>query len=124
MKFLYMGLGGILGVIGRYLVGGMVYRGLGLGPPFGTFLVNVSGCFAIGLLATLVELKWNMGTLGRAFLFVGFLGAFTTFSTYMFENFTLLDEGRFWLGLGNMVLSVVLGFLALWVGVWLGRSFG
>ena len=121
MNYLYLSAGGILGTISRYLFGGLAQRWLGLGFPYGTFLINVSGCFVIGLAATLAGDRLHSSAPLRNFFFVGFLGAYTTFSTYMFESFGLLQQGKVALGLANLLGSVLLGFLALGLGVGLAR---
>ncbi|MFO1463154.1 MAG: fluoride efflux transporter CrcB [bacterium] len=123
MAYLYLSLGGILGAISRYVFGGLVQRWMGLGFPFGTFAVNLSGCFLIGLGATLAGDRLHSSVALRNFFFVGFLGAYTTFSTYMFESFKLLQEGKAALGLANLLGSVAAGFLALWIGVLVARWF-
>ena len=122
MNYIYMALGGILGVWGRFLVGGAVFRWLKLGPPYGTLIVNVSGCLLIGFFATLAEVKGSLGPGARSFIFIGFLGAYTTFSTFMFESFALIDQSRLAVGLGNVLLSVTLGYLSLALGVVLGKT--
>ena len=121
MNYLYLSAGGILGTVSRYLFGGLVQRWLGLGFPFGTFLINVSGCFVIGLAATLAGDRLHSSAPLRNFFFIGYLGAYTTFSTYMFESFGLLQQGKVVLGLANLLGSVLLGFLALGLGVGLAR---
>ncbi len=121
MNYLYLSVGGILGTISRYLFGGLAQRWLGLGFPYGTFLINVSGCFVIGLAATLAGDRLHSSAPLRNFFFIGFLGAYTTFSTYMFESFSLLQGGKLVLGLASLLGSVLLGFLALWLGVGLAR---
>ena len=121
MTYVYISLGGSLGAVARYVFGGWVQRFLGFEFPFGTFLVNLTGCFVIGFAATLAGERLHTWNSLRSFFFVGFLGAYTTFSTYMFESVKLLQEGKAGLGLANLVGSVVLGFLALWLGIVLAR---
>lgn len=121
MNFIYVGLGGALGALARYLFAGAAFRFLKLGPPWGTLLVNVTGCLGIGLLFSLAEWKGWGGPGTRSFLMIGFLGAYTTFSTYILESFVLVDQGRMLVGIGNLILSVLLGLLAFWMGVTLGR---
>ena len=123
MNYLYLSVGGTLGVFARYLFGGLAQRWLGLGFPYGTFLVNLSGCFVIGLAATLAGDRLHSSAPLRNFFFIGFLGAYTTFSSYMFESFSLIEQGKWASGFGYLLGSVVLGYLALWLGVALARQF-
>jgi CrcB protein len=121
VNFLYVGLGGVLGALARYSLAGGAYRFLKLGPPWGTLLVNITGCFGIGILFSFAEGRGWSGAFLRHFLMIGFLGAYTTFSTYILESFVLMDQGRFLVGLGNLLLSVLLGLLSFWAGMILGR---
>ena len=111
-------LGGSLGALSRYLLSVGIERWLK--PeilPVGTIVVNLVGCFLIGLLAALFEVKnWGNGWL-RMFLFVGFLGSFTTFSTYTFDTFLLLKTDQFVAAFLNMGLQVLFG-LALAIAGW------
>jgi len=112
MNILVVGAGGAIGAVFRYLLGQVLPK-LGSGFPLGTFAVNLIGCFAIGL---------NAGAAGRysgldprlvLFLQTGICGGFTTFSTFSLEILSLFEEGKFTIGLFYIVLSVVLGVLAL-----------
>lgn len=123
MNYLYLSAGGILGVLARYLFGGLTHRWLGLGFPYGTFVVNLSGCFVIGLAATLAGDRLHSSEPLKHFFFIGFLGAYTTFSSYMFESFSLIERGEWGMGLGYLLGSVLLGYLALLAGVALARAF-
>jgi len=111
-KLLIVGGGGFLGAILRYLVGGWV-QGLFARPwPYGTFAVNIAGCFAIGLVWGLVENRDLLNPAIRLFILTGMLGGFTTFSTFSLETYNLVRQGD-WLGAGlNAGLSVFLGLLA------------
>jgi CrcB protein len=84
--------------------------------PLGTFAANVSGCFLIGLLMTLLAEKYVVSPQTRLFLFVGFLGAYTTFSTFEYETGKLLKDSELLLAGLNVILSVFLGFVALKTG--------
>mgnify|MGYP005715990541 FL=1 len=111
-------LGGSLGALSRYLLSLGVHRWIK--PeflPIGTMVVNLIGCFLIGFLAALFEQKnWGSGW-PRIFLFVGFLGSFTTFSTYTFDTFLLLKSDQFVGAFLNMGLQIILG-LALAIAGW------
>lgn len=120
-NLLCLALGGASGALARHFVGAGVLHFTGWQGHWGTFLVNVSGCMIIGFVATWVGLYANWGLALRYFFFTGFLGSYTTFSTYMLENFLLLEKGAVTAGLFHMVGSVVLGFLGLWAGIYLAR---
>lgn len=122
---LWVGAGGFLGAILRYLLGGWVQR---LTPaasfPTGTLAVNVLGCLAIGLVAGLVEMRHGLGPGVRLFLLVGLLGGFTTFSSFACETLDLArtgGAGTLGLALANVGLQVVLGLAAAWAGLALTR---
>ena len=118
LKLMLIAVGGAAGAVLRYGVGGLVHRLLGPTFPWGTLVVNLSGSFLIGLLWAVTERVPVRPELS-AFLFLGVLGAFTTFSTYSLESFHLLRDGEIRLGLTNILASnlgglalVVLGFFA------------
>jgi len=121
MKYLWIGLGGFAGAIARYWVGGFIGSRMGTRFPFGTFLVNISGCFLIGLLITILDERTNLPTELRFLLPIGFVGAYTTFSTFEFETFRSATQGQIGIGLLNVVLSVVVGYVAVYLGVLSGR---
>jgi CrcB protein len=108
-------LGGGMGSVARVIVGAAIQARVGGGFPWGTVLVNVSGSFVIGLLTALLAAKlshpnWSL------LLIVGFLGGYTTFSTFEYETFQLVRTSGFWMGVANAVGSVVLGYAAVWIG--------
>jgi CrcB protein len=114
---LLIGTGGFLGSISRFLASRFIQNIFPSAFPFGTFLVNISGCFLIGLIygfsekSSLVSSEWKM------FLAVGFCGGFTTFSTFANENLALLRDGEFLHFLMYTGLSVILGITATFIGV-------
>lgn len=116
-KLLIIGLGGFIGAISRYTVSGWIQR-LFRSPwyPIGTLGVNSIGCLLIGLLGGLVETKGLFQPGTRLFLLVGLLGAFTTFSTFGYETFSLLRSGEFLMAGVNIAAQVILGLFALWLG--------
>ena len=85
--------------------------------PLGIFVVNVAGSFALGLLLAATTDRWLRMTVG-----VGFLGAFTTFSTFAFQSWSLLDEGKVAVGIANLAASCAAGLGAVWLGIVLGRA--
>jgi len=121
MKFLLILAGGGVGSLARYLAGTAVTARLGARFPVGTMVVNVTGCFLIGLLMTLLTERWQPHPNWRLALVVGFLGGYTTFSSFEWETYAAVRDGGFWIGLGNVVGSVTLGYAAVWVGALLGR---
>ncbi len=119
---LWVGAGGFVGAILRYLLGGWVQRLTpAAGFPAGTLAVNVLGCLAIGIIAGLVELRHGLGTGVRLFLLVGLLGGFTTFSSFAWETLDLARLGALAPALANVGLQVVLGLAAAWAGLALTR---
>lgn len=114
--YLIIGVGGFIGAVARYAAAYWFGQKWGRVFPAGTFLVNVSGSFLIGLLMTLFTERYMVPPQWRLFLVVGFLGAYTTFSTFEYETGNLLRDGE-WLIAGlNVALSVVAGFAALKIG--------
>jgi len=117
LRTLLVGAGGFLGASLRYLAGGAVHRVLPASFPYATFLINVSGCFGIGLLAALAEDRFVLTPQARLFWMVGVLGGFTTFSTFGYETFALLRDGSQTAALLNAAGQVLLGLLAVWLGM-------
>jgi len=112
VNILAVGLGGALGAIFRYLLGQIIPK-LGSGFPIATFAVNLIGCFAIGLVVGLAGKHSNIDPRVILFLQTGICGGFTTFSTFSLESLTLIEEGKIVIGILYIVLSVLLGLLAL-----------
>ena len=115
-------LGGAVGAVARHYVGAQMLRLLGDGFPWGTLTVNVVGSFAMGALVEIMALRWNVGPELRAFMTVGILGAFTTFSTFSLDFAVLTERGALGLAAVYAVTSVVLSVLALFAGLWLFRT--
>ena len=117
LNLIYVGVGGFLGSIGRYLLAGAVYRIFpNLNFPIGTTVVNILGCLLIGFITGLVEVRNLLGPELRIFILIGVLGGFTTFSTFGFETFALLRDGTFVPALANVMVQVMLGISAVWFG--------
>ena len=109
--------GGALGAVARHQVSANVMRLTGAGFPWGTVAVNVVGSFLMGVLIELMAQRLNVGMELRAFLTVGFLGAFTTFSTFSLDFATLFERGAGMAALGYAGISVVLAIVALFAGL-------
>lgn len=114
--------GGAVGSVLRYWLSTWVYALAGRGFPYGTLVVNVLGCFAVGVLFVVLLERLSDDTVLRAGLLIGLIGGFTTFSTFSLETFNLIEEGEWLKALLNMAGSVVLGLGATWIGVLLGRQ--
>lgn len=120
---LLVGAGGFLGSIGRYLASLYVNRLIpSEGFPFGTFFVNILGCFLIGLIYGLAEKHDWMTPEARLFLATGFCGGFTTFSTFSYESLTLLNNGQYTQVFLYISLSVAVGIALVFVGLTLGKA--
>ena len=117
LNLVYVGAGGFLGSIGRYLLAGAVYQIFPrLNFPTGTAVVNILGCFLIGFISGLAEVRNLLSPEMRIFILIGLLGGFTTFSTFGFETVALLRDGSFLTALANVFLQVIVGISAVWLG--------
>ncbi len=114
--------GGALGALLRFWVSTGVYAWLGRGFPYGTLAVNVAGSLAMGFLYILMIERMSLGAEWRAFMLVGLLGAFTTFSTFSIETLNLLEQADYAKAFINMTLSVVACVAAAFVGVLIARQ--
>ncbi|MDR3636487.1 MAG: fluoride efflux transporter CrcB [Isosphaeraceae bacterium] len=116
-----LSVGGALGVNARYWLGAWMSRWASPQFPWATFVINVSGAFAIGFLTTLLA-RWLPHPSVRLFALVGFLGGYTTFSTFAYESLTLWERGERWLSLTNVAGSVAAGLVAVTMGTMLARG--
>ncbi|MBI4237602.1 MAG: fluoride efflux transporter CrcB [Deltaproteobacteria bacterium] len=121
-KLLLLAGAGAIGTLARYGLSGWVHQWLGVGFPYGTLVVNTAGCFTIGLLGTLAEQRVWFSSELRAVLFLGFLGAFTTFSSFSYETWQLVRDGQYGLAGGNVIGTMIAGFGALLLGVIAARA--
>ncbi len=114
--------GGALGALLRYGMSQSVYRWLGRDFPYGTLAVNLLGSFLIGVAVVLIVERMLLSEVWRVGIILGFLGAFTTFSTFSLETLALLQDGQLVKALLNIGLSVILCLLATWLGMIATRS--
>lgn len=116
-----VGAGGFIGSISRYLISTLVQEKASGSFPWWTFTVNILGCLIVGLLYGLFE-KGNLsGNDLKSFLIVGFCGGFTTFSTFMHENYNLFQGNQFWVSSAYAVLSLAVGLAACWLGHFIAK---
>ena len=116
-QLVYIALFGALGCLARYFLSGWVYQLFGRGFPYGTLAVNVIGAFLIGLIMEFSIRSALVSPTLRIALTIGFLGGLTTFSTFSFETFSLLEDGRFLVAFTNILASVVVCLLFTWLGI-------
>ena len=90
--------------------------------PYGTFLINITGSFLVGFVMTVLTDKINLSPNWRYLIPIGFIGGYTTFSTFEYETLRAIQDGQFTIGTLNVVLSVVVGFLMVWAGVIVGKA--
>jgi CrcB protein len=116
-KYLLVLAGGAIGSLARYIAGTAIMNRFTGRFPLGTLIVNVTGCFLIGAIMTMLTQKPAPHPNWRLFLVVGILGGYTTFSSFEWETFAAARSGSPWIGLLNVMASVVLGYFAVWLGV-------
>jgi CrcB protein len=119
-NWIALGLAGMLGVLARHVAQTVVPRFSGL--PWGTFVVNVTGAFAVGLVAGLVAHRLNVPMWIQEALIVGFLGGYTTFSTFSLETVLLMDRGKYVMAAAYSFGTIGAGVAAVMFGGWLGRT--
>jgi CrcB protein len=124
LRVLFIGLAGLVGTLCRYWLSGVLARRYGETFPAGTLAVNVAGCFLIGFLFYMFQERYVVGQTARTVVLVGFLGGFTTFSSYGLQTFTLLRDGEFAYAAANVFASNLLGLLMVWGGYALAKLLG
>ena len=121
-KYWIVGLGGFFGSIARFWLGSYVTYRMGARFPYGTFIINISGSFLIGLIVTLLAERTHWSANLLYLIPIGFIGAYTTFSTFELEVFRSVRSGDVLLALLYVTVSVCLGFAAVWLGILSGRA--
>jgi len=117
LKYVMVGLGGFVGAIARFWVGVYIANRMGTRFPYGTFVINISGSFIIGLVITVLAERSSLSPNWRYLIPIGFVGAYTTFSTFEFETLRAIQDGQIAIGMLNVFGSVIAGFIAVWLGV-------
>lgn len=121
LRFFVIALGGAIGTLLRYIVGGLDYRFSGGVFPISTLVVNVTGSLVIGFLWGVVD-RFTVSPNVRLFVFIGILGGYTTFSTFSLETFNLMRDGEYRIALMNVILSVILSIGAVFLGYFASKT--
>jgi len=122
-KIFYLALAGAIGTLARYWLGSFVDRNTTIHFPFGTAAVNIFGCLIFGLVWALLENRFHISLQLKAVIFIGFFGAFTTFSTFAFDTVKLINDLRWAHAFGNILLNNVCGFIGIALGLIIGKFF-
>jgi len=120
-KYFFIALGGSLGALARVWVGSTVASKLGTRFPYGTFVINISACIIIGFSLEFLDRHVELNLAWRYLIPTGFVGAYSTFSTFEWETFSNLQIGSFLIAGSYLALSIVLGLIGVWCGVVLAR---
>ncbi len=117
-----VGIGGALGSVLRFWVGSYIGGRFGSRFPYGTFVVNMTGSFLIGVVFAVMAEKTQWSANWRYLIPIGFIGGYTTFSALEYETFRLFQDGQILTAMLNVALSVIVGFVGVWAGAIAGRS--
>ena len=120
-KYWMIGIGGFIGAIARFWLGGYISNRMGTRFPYGTFVINCTGSFLIGFIMTLLAERTHWSPNWRYLIPFGFIGAYTTFSTFEYETLRSIQEGEMLMASLNVSLSVLIGFISVWLGVIAGK---
>ena len=116
IRYLLVVIGGGTGALARYVAASAIMTRLGGKFPLGTLVINVTGSFLIGFLMTILTERFKLDPNWRLLLVVGFLGGYTTFSSFEWETYSSVRDGGLWTGMLNVVSSVMLGYVAVTLG--------
>jgi CrcB protein len=122
LRYIAVAVGGAVGAVARFWLGSLVAQMFPSRFPYGTLIINVSGSFIIGFFLTLAMEKGEISPIWRLGVATGFVGAYTTFSAFEFESFKMMESGDGIAGVLNVLVSLMLGFLAVWAGIALARK--
>jgi len=112
-----------LGSLARYALGLWIYERMGTRFPYGTFVINITGSFVIGLVLTVLDDRMGLPAAWRLAIPIGFVGAYTTFSTFEYETLRAVQHGQSAIAILYVALSLLMGFAAVWLGTVAGRAF-
>jgi len=121
LKIIAVAVGGSIGATARYLVSVWAAERFGADFPYGTLIVNVVGCFIIGIFMTVTTERFIVNPYWRLLITVGFVGGLTTFSSFSYETFRVLEDSNMIMALYNIGLNLLLGFVATWIGIGVAR---
>ena len=121
-KYFFIALGGALGSVARYVIGTSVSNRLGIRFPYGTLVINISACLIIGLSLAILNRHTNVNPALRYLIPIGFIGAYSTFSTFEWEIFANLNSGAFWIAILYVTTSLLFGLIAVALGAALGKA--
>jgi fluoride exporter len=121
MRFFWVALGGALGSLARYTLGAWIYSRMGTKFPYGTFVINITACIIVGFSLAFLGKRSELNPAWRFLLPVGFVGAYSTFSTFEWETFSNLQTGAFLIAALYVVLSLFLGLVGVWCGVFIAK---
>jgi len=122
-KYLFIAVGGALGSLTRFWVGSTIASRMGTRFPYGTFVINITACIIIGFSLAFLGSRTELNPAWRFLIPVGFVGAYSTFSTFEWETFSNLQTGAFFIAALYVVLSLFLGLVGVWCGVLIARVF-
>ena len=122
LKYVMVGVGGALGSILRFWLGSYIGERMGTRFPYGTLVINVTGSFLIGLVFAVLTQRTQWSPNWRYLIPIGFIGGYTTFSSFEFETLRIIQDGQLGLGLLYVAASVIIGFIAVWGGMMAGRA--